>query len=96
MKVDLAAPFQGHAPDETVDLPERTARELVSNGLARLTPVVEEWPNASWTKDRIIEWASAHSVELTGTTKAQYLTGIGEQTRAPNPAGNGEPEGATP
>lgn len=36
MKVTLAYPYEGHDPDETVDLPEAVARRLLSDGAARL------------------------------------------------------------
>lgn len=35
MKITLAYPFDGHAHDETVDLPEEVARQLLADGIAR-------------------------------------------------------------
>lgn len=36
MKVTLAHPYDGHEPDKTVDVPDREARNLISDGFARL------------------------------------------------------------
>lgn len=38
MKVVLAYEYEGHQPDETVDLDDATARTLLREGRARLTP----------------------------------------------------------
>lgn len=35
MNVTLAYPFEGHGPDETVDLPDDVARRLLADGAAR-------------------------------------------------------------
>lgn len=35
MKVTLAYPYEGHEPDDTVDLPDADARRLLSDGKAR-------------------------------------------------------------
>lgn len=35
MKVTLAYPYEGHEPDETIDLPDAEARRLVNDGRAR-------------------------------------------------------------
>lgn len=35
MRVELAYPYDGHAPDETVELPTDVARSLISDGRAR-------------------------------------------------------------
>lgn len=36
MKITLAYAYEGHSPDDTVDLPEAEARRLLSDGVARL------------------------------------------------------------
>lgn len=36
MRVALAWPYDGHAPDEEVDLPPVVARRLIADGRARL------------------------------------------------------------
>lgn len=35
MKITLAYPYEGHDPDDTIDVDEGTARELVNDGKAR-------------------------------------------------------------
>lgn len=35
MKVTLAYPYAGHKPDETIDVPDDIARQMIHDGLAR-------------------------------------------------------------
>lgn len=45
MLVTLAYPFEGHAPDDTVDLPDDVAERLIRDGYAR-TPDVTSAPQS--------------------------------------------------
>lgn len=47
MRITLAYPYEGHAPDETIDLDDREARRLLSSGRARLpAPELDELATA--------------------------------------------------
>lgn len=51
-------------------------------------------PDALSTVAQLRQYAADHDIDLTGLTlKADILAAIGDKTRAPIPAGNGEPEG---
>ena len=45
MKVQLAHPYKGERPGAVVELPDREARGLIRDGLARLAPPA--WPVAA-------------------------------------------------
>jgi hypothetical protein len=96
VRVELAAPFDGHEPNATIDIDDTTGRRLVSNGLARMAPD-NDTPDESWSMAALRDRAATEGKTITGLrSKADFLAVLGDQTSAPNPAGNGEPEGATP
>lgn len=70
MKIQLAYPFDGHAPDETVDVDEATARRLVRDGLARL-PAVEEFDTVAALRAE----AAARGVDLHGLRRRDEIEG---------------------
>ena len=49
MRVTLAYPFQGHKPDETIDVDKRTARTLLRDGRARVAPPEIPRPKRTYT-----------------------------------------------
>lgn len=38
MRIALAYPYDGHAPNDVIDVDDRTGRRLISDGRARLLP----------------------------------------------------------
>lgn len=41
MRVDLAYPWQGHQPDDTVEVDDAVGKQLIRDGKARPTPAPE-------------------------------------------------------
>lgn len=55
MNVTLAYAYEGHAPDETIDVPRGTAKRLIADGLARAyvpaDPEIEPVPGPDVEQD---------------------------------------------
>ncbi len=93
MRITLAYPYDGHDPDETIEIDDRRGRAMISNGVARPAPALE--PDDSWKVADLRSFASTNSIDLGGaSTKADILAALAaDKTRAPNPAGDGTTEG---
>ncbi len=61
MRIVLAYPYEGHEPDETVDLEPVEARRLLRAGRARL-PVVDDEPSVRLSKADVTAYATEHGV----------------------------------
>lgn len=74
MLVTLAYPYQGHQPDETVDLPPNEARRLLRDGYARPAGTGELQGR---TVAELRSYAAEHGIDLAGTNrKADIVAAI--------------------
>lgn len=92
MRVELAYPYEGHEPDEIIEVDRQTGRNLVSAGRAR--PAADA-PDKSWTVDDLVAYLDTHGIPLPArNTKAALLAAIGETTAPPTnpPAEAAEPK----
>lgn len=61
IRVTLAYPYEGHAPDETIELDDPTARRLIREGRARAaTPAPID---ALYTREQVAEMEAARARE---------------------------------
>lgn len=66
MLIVLAYPYDGHAPDETIDVADQVGRQMVHDGAARLPDpdTVEHM-----TVVELRAYAAEHDIDLGGATK---------------------------
>lgn len=69
MRIVLAYPFEGHAPDEIIDAERAVARKLLNSGRARVAPdvVAAAAPVTPLTKMTVKElkaYAAEHSIGI--------------------------------
>lgn len=83
MKITLAYPYEGHAPDETIDLPADQARQMVIDGLARPTlPADEETtaalsrPTDNRTVAELRAYAAERGIDLAGATRRADIAAL--------------------
>lgn len=81
MRVTLAVPYDGHRPDDTVTVDDRTGRQLIRDGWARLPGVSDL---ASLSVAELRAHAAKHNVDLgSARKKADILAAVeAAQTRA--------------
>lgn len=66
MIVTLAYTYEGHQPDETIDVADHVGRSLVRDGLARL-PAADVF--ADQTVEELRAYAADHTIDLGGAKK---------------------------
>lgn len=83
MKIELAYPFEGHAPDETVDLPADQARQMVIDGLARPALPADEETTAALTRPtdnrtvaELRAYAAERGIDLTGASRRADIAAL--------------------
>lgn len=81
MRVTLAVPYDGHKPDDTITVDDRTGRQLIRDGRARLPGVTDL---GSLRVPELRAYAAKHKVDLgSARKKADILAAIETaQTRA--------------
>lgn len=98
MRVTLAYPFDGHQPDETIELPDPLGRRLVREGRARHAaddgpPVADSDGIPPPTVDEIRDYAHARGLSVRAARKQWAAdTAAGIDPREPQPAA---PDGVT-
>jgi hypothetical protein len=88
--IQLAYPYEGHAPDEVVDVDDITARDMVRDGMAR-------WPDVEGrTVAELKAMAEQQGVDLAGATRKEEIAKALERAAAtPTGASAGSTEGVT-
>ena len=79
MQITLAYPYDGHAPDETIDVDDQVGKTLIRDGFARLPDRKSE------TVAELRDYARANGIDLAGATKKDDIVAAiqaAEQTRA--------------
>jgi hypothetical protein len=80
VKITLAYPFEGHAPDETIEIDDVRGRRMVRDGKARRADIGPDSKAAD-----LRAYAEANKIDLAGAkSKKDIATAIerAEQTRA--------------
>lgn len=68
MRVTLAYPFDGHSPDETVDLDDATAKRLLRDGFARLPD------RDTQTVAELRGYAKRQGIDISGLSRKADIT----------------------
>lgn len=83
MKITLAYPFEGHAPDETIELPADQARQMVRDGQARAALPADEdtlaalaHPADARTVAELRTYAADHGIDVTGVSRRADLLAL--------------------
>lgn len=107
MRVTLAYPHEGHAPDETIDVPVEQGRQLLYDGLARLPDQLDDATisamvpaNDTRTVAELRQYAAERGIDLGGATRRAEMAAViaaaqaAQITSKPEPASGVESEEA--
>lgn len=78
MRITLAVPYEGHDPDETVDLDDADARRLLRDGFARLPD------RDAQTVPELRDYAKAQGIDITGLSRKADITAAIEAAENPS------------
>lgn len=68
MRITLAYPYEGHAPDDTIELDDTDARRLLRDGKARLPE------HDAMTVAELREYAAAQGIYIAGLSRKAEIS----------------------